>query len=941
MFNPGNLVHARGRDWVVQSGSSNELLSLRPLTGSSDSLTYLVPSLEVEPIREASFPYPNASKMGNFEDSSIFRNAVMLRLRDGAGPLRCLGHIAVEPRSFQLTPLLMALKMDTIRLLIADDVGVGKTIEAGLVAREMLDRFEIERISVLCPPHLVDQWVKELSEHFNLPAVALTSSTVYSLEKKLPSGISLTQYYPVTVVSLDYIKNPNRQDNFVQTAPEFIIVDEAHTCTEKNGKTNQLRFNLLRELSSKADRHMLFLTATPHSGDNIAFGNLLSLIDPKFAILGSVDAMEIEEYKALRENLALHLVQRQRKDVLQFQDKPNFAKRLQNEFQYTLNGEWKEFFEDVREYCAKLGEKYSKDRNSAIWYAILALYRSIASSPASAIKALDTRIRNVVEEENEDADLEESMRILMDTNSSDVAADVDTTSLFKHDKALKDLLEKAKILQELEDPKFSLLLKVLKEHFLKPDEYLHEPYCPIIFCKYIATANYVATKLKEVLPKEKYHVEVITGQQSPEERQERVAKMSKEDFPILVATDCLSEGINLQEQFNAVIHYDLAWNPTRHEQREGRVDRFGQVSPYVKCVMIYGKDNPVDGLILNVILRKAKTIRDSLGVVVPVPDDSRAIQSALIQATMLKRKSSLPNQLEFDFGEIEDLQENLNKPWEDALEKAKLSRTIFAQRAIHTDDVYALLTKEKLILGTENDVEDFVLRVLSRLHVRPEKTNKGYVLCLQDIVDSNLRTYLKEAGIADKMKVSFYYPPASGYSYVHRSHPLVETLSSFTFEYNMEDSSTRDYDLGTRCAVTETKDVSEIVYLFMIRIRMQINVAGHSSMAEETLLLKNEGSKLVVMEDSKDYKKYLNVIPSSNLATSYKERMIDSAIRLYDNNRQALEEILLQRAQVLFEENNKIRMASSKGSFGRISVVPCNDIDLLGSYVLIPSGEDL
>lgn len=338
MFNPGNLVHARGRDWVVQSGSSNELLSLRPLTGSSDSLTYLVPSLEVEPIREASFPYPNASKMGNFEDSSIFRNAVMLRLRDGAGPLRCLGHIAVEPRSFQLTPLLMALKMDTIRLLIADDVGVGKTIEAGLVAREMLDRFEIERISVLCPPHLVDQWVKELSEHFNLPAVALTSSTVYSLEKKLPSGISLTQYYPVTVVSLDYIKNPNRQDNFVQTAPEFIIVDEAHTCTEKNGKTNQLRFNLLRELSSKADRHMLFLTATPHSGDNIAFGNLLSLIDPKFAILGSVDAMEIEEYKALRENLALHLVQRQRKDVLQFQDKPNFAKRLQNEFQYTLNG---------------------------------------------------------------------------------------------------------------------------------------------------------------------------------------------------------------------------------------------------------------------------------------------------------------------------------------------------------------------------------------------------------------------------------------------------------------------------------------------------------------------------------------------------------------------------------------------------------------------------
>ncbi len=935
MFNPGNLVHARGRDWVVQSGSTKELLCLRPLTGSSDSLTYLVPSLEPEAICEARFPYPDVSKMGSFEDSSIFRNAVMLRLRDGAGPLRCPGHIAVEPRSFQLTPLLMALKMDTIRLLIADDVGVGKTIEAGLIAREMLDRFEIDRISVLCPPHLVDQWERELSEHFNLPAVALTSSTVFSLEKKLPSGMSLTQHYPITVVSLDYIKNPNRRDNFVQTAPEFIIVDEAHTCTEKNGKTNQLRFNLLKELASNPNRHMLFLTATPHSGDNTAFGNLLSLIDPKFAVLGDVNSKDMNEYRALRESLALHMVQRQRKDVYQFKDKPNFAKRLQNEFQYSLNGEWREFFEDVREYCGKLGERYSQDRNSAIWYAILALYRSIASSPASAIKALDTRIRNVTEEENEDSDLEESMKILMDTNSSDVAADVDTTYLFKHDKALKDLLEKAKILQELDDPKFTLLLKILKEHFLKADEYSKEPYKPIIFCKYIATANYVAKKLKEALPK-KYHIEVITGQQSPEERQERVNNMSLEDFPILVATDCLSEGINLQEQFNAVIHYDLAWNPTRHEQREGRVDRFGQSAQYVKCAMIYGKDNPVDGLILNVILRKAKTIRDSLGVIVPVPDDSKAIQSALIQATMLKRKST--NQLEFDFGEIEDIQESLNKPWEDALEKAKLSRTIFAQRAIHTDDVYALLTKEKLILGTEDDVEDFVLRVLTRLNSRPEKTSKGHVLCLGNILNKELRTYLQEAGIADNLRVTFHYPPESGYVYVHRSHPLVEALASYTFEYNMENQN--EYNLGTRCSVTETKAVSQIVNLYMVRIRMQINTLNRSSMAEETLLLKNQGSKLVVM-DPNDYKNYLNIVPSANLAPAYKERMISSAINLYSDNSDSLKEILSQRAQVLLNENNAIRTASLRGGIGRVSVVPCDGIDLLGSYVLIPSGEDL
>ena len=205
---PGFLINARGRDWVIQSGSTENLLCLRPLTGSDDEAVYIVPSLEREEIKDAVFPEPDPEKNGNTEEGNLFRSSAMLRLRNGTGPLRCMGNIAVEPRSYQLTPLLMALKLDTIRLLIADDVGIGKTIEAGLIAKEMLDRFEIERLSVLCPSHLVSQWVSELREHFNLPAVALTASSVYSLEKKVPKDMDITECYPVTVISLDYIKTP-------------------------------------------------------------------------------------------------------------------------------------------------------------------------------------------------------------------------------------------------------------------------------------------------------------------------------------------------------------------------------------------------------------------------------------------------------------------------------------------------------------------------------------------------------------------------------------------------------------------------------------------------------------------------------------------------------------------------------------------------------------
>jgi len=177
-FMPGVLVRARGREWVVQPASSAECLHLRPLGGSDEDIVTLVPGLEPTAPAPAEFHWPDPQRPGTHDAARLLHDAVRLKLRTGAGPFRSFGNIAVEPRAYQLVPLLMALRLPTIRLLIADDVGVGKTIEAGLIARELLDRGEIGRIAVLCPPHLVDQWQQELAEHFHLRAVALTSATV-------------------------------------------------------------------------------------------------------------------------------------------------------------------------------------------------------------------------------------------------------------------------------------------------------------------------------------------------------------------------------------------------------------------------------------------------------------------------------------------------------------------------------------------------------------------------------------------------------------------------------------------------------------------------------------------------------------------------------------------------------------------------------------------
>ena len=141
-----------------------------------------------------------------------------------------MARIGVEPRPYQLVPLLMALKLDPVRLLIADDVGIGKTIEAGLIARELLDRGEVNRVAVLCPPHLAEQWQAELNDKFNIQAELVLSSTVGKLERTCAVGQSLFDIHPHVVVSMDYIKSDRRRDEFLRACPEFVIVDEAHTC---------------------------------------------------------------------------------------------------------------------------------------------------------------------------------------------------------------------------------------------------------------------------------------------------------------------------------------------------------------------------------------------------------------------------------------------------------------------------------------------------------------------------------------------------------------------------------------------------------------------------------------------------------------------------------------------------------------------------------------
>ena len=328
-FTPGSLVRARGREWIVQPGSVAPLLRLRPLSGGEDEGAVIHAGLEPD-IGSAQFPAPDPAQEGSQHDAILLADALRMALRRGAGPFRCFGNISVEPRTYQLVPLLMALRQDPVRLLIADDVGIGKTIEAALIARELYDRGEIQRMAVLCPPHLVEQWVRELNERFHIPAMAVTASSAARLERGLPIGDSIFHAHAFTVVSLDYIKSDRHRHDFIRACPEFVIVDEAHTCVS-TGQARQQRFELLREISADAERHLVLLTATPHSGDQEAFYSLLALLKRDFAQFAAASGGHKD---ALREQLAQHFVQRRRPDIDEWQDGSVFPQRETTEITY-------------------------------------------------------------------------------------------------------------------------------------------------------------------------------------------------------------------------------------------------------------------------------------------------------------------------------------------------------------------------------------------------------------------------------------------------------------------------------------------------------------------------------------------------------------------------------------------------------------------------------
>ncbi len=937
-FKPGSLVKARGREWIVLPENRPDLLRLRPLGGSDNDATLLCLSLEPEPPHPATFDPPDPNRPGTQESAILLRDALRLKLRAGAGPFRSFGNLNFEPRAYQLVPLLVALRLDTVRLLIADDVGIGKTIEAGIIARELIDRGEIERLTVICPPHLCDQWQWELSNKFSIDSEVVRTGTARRLEKGLRPNESIFEAHPFTVVSLDFIKSDRRRADFLRACPEFVIVDEAHTCVRANTNTNtrHQRYKLLQGLAEgDPQRNMVFLTATPHSGDDTAFHNLLSLINVRFQELK--DLPEGNKRRELREELRSHFIQRRRGDISEWNDDGQFPKRESREATYSLTGNWGVLFEEVHSYARTLvrrAEKGSRLEQRMSWWAALALLRCLSSSPAAAVQALQTRLSategNDEKEQIRDLDQSASVNVLDETDDDTLAlkesVPAGTVESQIDTQELCSLIDKADALRgPQKDPKLKVCIAQVKS-------LISDGFRPIVFCRYLATAHYLRKQLVDALPTKTTCVEVITGELVPAQREEKVSdfhNLAKDITPVLVATDCLSEGINLQNHFNAVIHYDLTWNPTRHEQREGRADRFGQSSPTVRTVMLYGKDNPVDEAVIRVILRKAERIRKELGIAVPVPTDNNKVVETIMREVLSHDSSTLPSK---------ELELEVDLAWEKA--KEQTTRTVFAQRKLSPGEVMPEWRKAVSVCGGEEDVARFV-ELASEYLGAPLGWKNGYSRLPLLHLPKPLQDRLSSIGFDESLRISFRQPAPHGTIHIHRAHPLVSYLADHLTELALESK-----EAGvSRSSAFFTDGVNIRTVLFLLRIRHQIQIVQQgeengfrSIMAEECLGTALRGTTEVKPLSEADALSLLTMKPSRNMEESQKTHLIKQELNRLPSLESTFNGIAENRAQTLLADHRRIREAGNmKGQ--RYKVDPVLPVDIMGIFVFMPQAR--
>lgn len=682
---PGQLVSVRDRRWVVVTSEASALQDGASANGSPPQHLVTLASIEdeeagnelrvvweLEPgreiIEETALPEVDSDRRDDPARLDAFLDAVRWGAVTSAdsralhAPFR--SGIAIE--DFQLDPVVRALGMPRANLLVADDVGLGKTIEAGLVIQELLLRHRARTVIVVCPASLQIKWQQEMREKFGLEFRIVDRELLRHLRRTRGTHVNPFSHFPRLIVSMDWLKADRPMSLLREVLPpvptyprrfDVLIVDEVHNVAPAGGgsryKTDTLRTMAVRTLAPHCE-HRLFLSATPHNGYANSFSALLELLDPQRFARG---------VEPDRGQLAQVMVRRLKSEITNPDGSRRFPERKVISLEVSYTDEERAVHADLKRYGDLRLTRIRQDaggRERAAEFVQLLFKKRLFSSSAAFARTLEQHRRTLASagevrdtppppsvlraaEEDLEADFadeqeqEEAVERALAT-----AADMDPHFAGEERDVLGRLEAWADRERHREDTKCGRLLDWLDET-LRPEGAWNDERV-IVFTEYLDTERYLRERLAaRGVPGER--VLRLYGGMDQDERESVKARFQAgpevDPVRILVATDAASEGIDLQRHCHRIVHYEIPWNPNRLEQRNGRVDRHGQRADEVLTYHFVGsgyEDAGSDSLeadleFLSIAARKVAQIGADLGSVGPV------IAEQVEQAMLGRRKS--------------------------------------------------------------------------------------------------------------------------------------------------------------------------------------------------------------------------------------------------------------------------------------------------------------
>ncbi len=585
-YAPGMRVIIRDEEWMIKKADRNsygnstlQCVGITPLV--KDKQAYFLSDLEKIEVVDPAQTKIVIDRSSHHNRARLYLESQWRQMIPTDTALH-LGHKAVmNVMQYQLEPAASSLRRPRQRILIADAVGLGKTLEAGILMTELVARGKGQRILVVTVKSMMAQFQKEMWERFTIPLISLDSSKIQSIRRQMPVNHNPFNYYDKTIVSIDTIKRDVEYRTHLENARwDIIVIDEAHNVARRGEHIAQ-RAKLANLLASRSDT-LIMLSATPHDGSARSFASLMNMLDP--TAIPDPDNYTEKDIKDSGEDIKGLFVRRFKKDI-QSQTEGKFMQRHVSKEECDASLMEETAYNDYVELEKRLiGDSKSQLKT-------MVFKKALFSSPAACIESVEKRLKSLEE------------------NHSDAAHQERT--------ALHELLTSLKRIRPQDFSRYVRLLELLKS-----DQYAWDPTRKddrvVIFTERIRTMKWLKEHLLEDLKLPEKAIQDLHGGMSDLEQQRIVEEFGRSESPIriLVASDVASEGLNLHHCSHRMIHFDIPWSLMVFQQRNGRIDRYGQEKePDIRYMVIRTKNAKIRGdiRILEVLIRKEEQANKNIG----------------------------------------------------------------------------------------------------------------------------------------------------------------------------------------------------------------------------------------------------------------------------------------------------------------------------------------